>query len=83
MKFIVTNTFISEVRSLTQNKPNLKVRVEDCMIDFQEQLFDSKYYRKPLKGYEKEDVHELQIGGDARIFIQFYRKDDECYYLNF
>lgn len=83
MKFIVTETFLAEVRKFAQNKPNLKARIEDCMLDFQERLFDSKYYRKPLKGYEKEDVHELQVGGDPRIFIQFCRKNDECYYLNF
>ncbi len=83
MKFIVTDTFLAEVRKFTQNKPNLKTRIEDCMLDFQEHLFNSKYYRKPLKWYEKEDVHELQVGGDPRIFIQFYQKDKECYYLNF
>ena len=83
MRFIITQSFQRAVKQHTQNKPNLKKRIEECIFDFQEKLFESKYYRKPLKGFVGEDVHELQVGGDPRIFIQFFRKDDECYFLNY
>lgn len=83
MKFIFTDIFRDELKKHVQNKPNMKIRVNECISDFQAKLFDSRYYRKSLKGYETEDVHELQVGGDPRIFIQLFRKDDECYFLNF
>lgn len=83
MEHIFTKTFKSELKKYTQNKQGLKTRAEECISDFIDHLFDSQYYRKPLKWYPKDDVHELQVGWDARIIIQFFRKDDMCYYLNF
>ena len=62
MRFIYTDQFRKEVKKYAQNKPNLKERVDICIIDFEEKLFNSVYYRKPLKGFTKDDIHELQVG---------------------
>lgn len=61
MEFILTKTFEREMKKIVSNKPNLREHLLDVLSDFQEKLFDSKYYRKRLSGY-KEDIHELQIG---------------------
>ncbi|MDD2916676.1 MAG: hypothetical protein PHH70_02435 [Candidatus Gracilibacteria bacterium] len=83
MQFFFTDIFKKEVKQHAQNNKNLRNRIDECILDFKEHFLDSRYYRKPLKGYEKEDIHELSVGGDPRIFIQIFKKEDECYFLNF
>jgi len=61
MKFIYTKTFQKELLKFVSNKPNLNEKVQDVLEDFQEYLFESRYYRKKLVGFE-EDIHELQVG---------------------
>ena len=61
MKFIYTKTFRKELQKFVSNKLNLNEKVQDVIEDFQEYLFESRYYRKKLVGFE-EDIHELQVG---------------------
>lgn len=88
--FEFTKIFKKEVLNYVQNYPSLKDKIDDCILDFEENLFLSKYYRKPLKNWEFKnfDIHELQVGWDFRIIIQIkisLNKDGTytCYFINF
>ncbi len=88
--FEFTKIFKKEVLNYVQNYPSLKDKIDDCILDFEENLFLSKYYRKPLKNWEFNnfDIHELQVGWDFRIIIQIkisLNKDGTytCYFINF
>ncbi|MDD4152082.1 MAG: hypothetical protein PHR68_05690 [Candidatus Gracilibacteria bacterium] len=88
--FEFTKTFKKEVKNYVENSPSLKDKINVCILDFQENLFLSEYYRKPLKNgtYKNFDIHELQVGGDFRIIIQIkisVNKDGTytCYFINF
>jgi hypothetical protein len=59
MDYILTKPFIKNAKVITQSKPKLKVKIEDCIQDFVASLFSSSYYRKKLRGYE--NIHELEI----------------------
>jgi hypothetical protein len=61
--FEFTKIFKKEVLNHTQNYSSLKEKINDCILDFQENKFLSKYYRKPLKNgeFKSFDIHELQI----------------------
>ena len=60
MRFEYTKTFKSDLHTVMENKPALEKLVRECIKDFQENLFGSRFYRKPLKGFH-EDIHELQV----------------------
>ena len=88
--FEFTKVFKKEVKIFVENNENLKLKVNSCIKDFQENLFLSKYYRKPLKNgeFKNFDIHELQIGWDFRVIIQIkisLNKDGSytCYFINF
>lgn len=88
--FEFTKIFKKEVWTYSQNYPALKDKINNCILDFEKNLFLSKYYRKPLKNWEFKnyDIHELQIGWDFRIIIQIkisLNKDGSytCYFINF
>lgn len=88
--FEFTKVFKKEVKNYVENYASLKNKIDECIIDFQENLFLSKYYRKPLKNwtYKNFDIHELQVGWDFRIIIQLkisLNKDGSytCYFINF
>ncbi len=51
MDFIYKKQFLKDLHRETQNKPTLRTKAEDCMMDFEEHFFASPYYRKKLKGY--------------------------------
>lgn len=71
--FELTKNFKKEVKRFVQNNSSLEDKVYECILDFEENLYLSKYYRKPLKNLEFKnfDIHELQIWWDFRIIIQF------------
>lgn len=88
--FELTKNFKKEVKNFIQNNSSLEDKIYDCILDFEENLYLSKYYRKPLRNWEYKnfDIHELQIGWDLRIIIQFkisVNKDGSCtcYFINF
>lgn len=88
--FDLTKSFKKEVKNFIQNNPSLEDKIYDCILDFEENLFVSKYYRKPLKNgeFKNFDIHELQIWWDFRIIIQLkisVNKDGiyTCYFINF
>jgi len=88
--FEFTKIFKKEVLNYTQNYPILKDKINDCILDFQDNKFLSKSYRKPLKNgeFKNFDIHELQVGWDFRIIIQIkisINKDGSytCYFINF
>ncbi|MDD3144596.1 MAG: hypothetical protein PHV23_00635 [Candidatus Gracilibacteria bacterium] len=88
--FELTKNFKKEVRDFVQNNSSLEDKIYDCILDFEKNLYLSKYYRKPLKNgeFKKFNLHELQIGGDFRIIIQIkisINKDGSytCYFINF
>jgi len=56
-------------------------KIDDVVYDFLENLFDSKYYRKPLKNVWP-NTHELQIGWDIRILVAIIIIDDIIEFLN-
>ena len=88
--FELTKNFKKEVKNFVQNNSSLEDKIYDCILDFEKNLFSSKYYRKPIKNWEfkKFDIHELQVGWDYRIIIQIkisLNKDWSytCYFINF
>lgn len=83
--FEFTKTFKEEVMRFTQNNSSLKIKINDCIKDFQSKKFNSKYYRKPLKNwkYSNLEIHELQIWWDYRIIIQIKIEKNICYLINF
>ena len=90
INFELTKNFNKEVRNYIQNNSNLEEKIIDCIYDFQKNLFDSKYYRKPLKNgeFKNYNLHELQIWWDFRAIIQIkisINKDwtYTCYFINF
>lgn len=88
--FDLTKNFKKEVKNFVQNYSSLEDKIYNCILDFEQNLFLSKYYRKPLKNgaFKNFDIHELQIGWDFRIIIQIkisLNKDGTytCYFINF
>jgi hypothetical protein len=61
--FEFTKIFKKEILNYSENYPALKEKINECILDFQENKFLSKYYRKPLKNgeFKNFDIHELQI----------------------
>ena len=68
MELVISKRFRKEARKMVENKPNLVVKIDDCLLDFAEHGRHSKYYRKKLKG-NWHGYEELQIGGDIRIIM--------------
>jgi mRNA-degrading endonuclease YafQ of YafQ-DinJ toxin-antitoxin module len=62
--FELTKIFKKEVKNFVQNNPSLEDKIYDCILNFEENLYLSKHYRKPLKNgeFKKFDIHELQLG---------------------
>ena len=88
--FEFTKIFKKEVKNYVQNNLSLEDKIYDCILDFEENLFLSKFYRKSLKNrkFKNFDIHELQIWWDFRIIIQIkfsINKDGNyiCYFINF
>ena len=75
MELIVSRHFKKQVRALAENKPNLKGKINSCLIDFSEKGRKSKYHRKRLKG-DLFGYEELQVGGDIRILIRIHDSKD-------
>lgn len=71
MEIIYSRRFKKQVKKLIENKKNLKNKVENCIIDFSENIRESRYYRKKMTGNWSR-YEELQIGGDIRIIIKIY-----------
>jgi hypothetical protein len=47
--FEFTKNFKKEVKSFIQNNETLQTKINTCIKDFQENKFNSIFYRKPLK----------------------------------
>lgn len=80
MKYILSKPFIKNARIRVESRPKLKDKIEDCILDFSENVFNSKYYRKRLIWYT--DIHELEIWWDLRIFVQIIIIEDMIKFLN-
>ena len=80
MKYILSKPFIKNAKLRAQSRPKLKDKIEDCILDFLQNVFDSKYYRKKLVWYI--DIHELEIWWDIRIFVQIVIIEDIIKFLN-
>jgi mRNA-degrading endonuclease YafQ of YafQ-DinJ toxin-antitoxin module len=74
MELIFSKRFKKQAQKMVQNKPALKHKLNDCLIDFAKKNRKSLYYQKKLKG-NWYGYEELQIGGDIRILIRI-RYDD-------
>lgn len=85
--FEFTKIFKEEAKKFAQNNPTLRIKIDNCIIDFSKNTFDSIYYRKPLKNWEYKNynLHELEIWWDYRIIIQLLEEDEfyRCYFINF
>ena len=73
--------FQKNAKKLVQGNEKLQEKINHAIIDFATHLFDSQFYRKPLRGVGK-DIHELQIGGDIRIIIEVILIHDTIIFLN-
>ena len=69
MEIIVSKSFKKQAKRIVKNKPKLKEKINDCIIDFAKNLKSSKYYRKKLKG-NYYGYEELQIGGDISVIAR-------------
>ena len=78
MQFVFTKTFIKQCKNFEHQKQRV-LFIATVIEDFQNNIFQSKYYRKKLQWYD--DIHELEVWGDIRIIIQVIIKDDICYFL--
>ncbi|PCI25620.1 hypothetical protein COB57_00135 [Candidatus Peregrinibacteria bacterium] len=74
MEIIFSKTFKKQAIKLIQNRKNLKEKINECIIDFAQNIRSSRFYRKRLKGNLK-NFEELQIGGDLRILIRMSIQD--------
>lgn len=79
MKFIFTKIFFKNIK-VFRNQPNRQRLIDDVIYDFQEHLFDSRYYRKKLKWYN--NIHELEVWGDVRIIVEVIITHDTAIFLN-
>ena len=80
MKYILAKPFIKNARIWIESRPRLKDKIENCVIDFSEKVFESKYYRKKILWYK--DIHELEIWWDLRFFVQIIIIEDMIKFLN-
>lgn len=69
MEIIFSRKFKKQAKKIVENKKNLQEKINNCIIDFSEQVRASKYWRKKLTG-SMFGYEELQIGGDIRIIIR-------------
>ena len=69
MEIKLSNKFLKQVRKLVENKPNLKVKINQAIIDFAEHKRQATCFRKKLKG-QWHGYEELEIGGDMRMIIR-------------
>lgn len=81
MELIFKSKFKKNSQNLVRWNFKLKEKIEDCVIDFSQNLFKSIFYRKPLKNLWK-NIHELEIWWDIRILIELLIIEDKCYFLN-
>ncbi|MCT4617674.1 MAG: hypothetical protein N4A38_05700 [Candidatus Gracilibacteria bacterium] len=80
MEFGYSNKFKKSAKKIGKSNLKYKLKINDCIKDFQKKLFNSKYYRKKLKNYK--NCHSLTVTGDIRIVIEILIKDNKCYFLN-
>jgi len=81
MELIFKSKFKKNSQKLIRWNAKLKEKINECILDFANNLFSSKFYRKPLKNLW-ENIHELEIGGDIRILIELLIIESKCYFLN-
>ena len=81
MELIFKSKFKKNSHSLVRWNIKLKEKIEMCIIDFSQNIFNSSYYRKPLRNLWK-NIHELEIGWDIRILIELIIIENKCYFLN-
>jgi len=74
MELIVSRRFQKYAKKIGQNKPSLKKKIEECLIDFSNKGRKSDFYRKSLKG-KWYGYEELQVGGDIRIIVRIHPKE--------
>jgi mRNA-degrading endonuclease YafQ of YafQ-DinJ toxin-antitoxin module len=81
MELIFKSKFKRNSQTLVRWNIKLKEKIENCIIDFSENILNSKFYRKPLKNLWK-NIHELEIWWDIRILIELLIIEEKCYFLN-
>lgn len=75
MEIIISRLFKKQSQKLVENKPNLKRKINDCIIDYSKNFKKSKFYRKPLK-WNWIGFDELEIWGNVRIIIKIRISED-------
>jgi len=82
MILIFTKKFNKNRTKLFWNNKIINDKIAQVIIEFSEDKFNAKCYRKALKNIWK-NIHELQVWWDIRILIQLIIEKDKCYFLNF
>ncbi len=75
MEIIFSRRFKKQAKKIIENRKNFKNKINECIIDFSTKIRKSKYYRKKMSG-NWNGYEELQIGGDIRIIIKIYIKNN-------
>lgn len=81
MELVFKKLFKKNAVKLVRWNKKLESKINNAIFDFSKNLFDSDYYRKPIKVW-KENIHELQIGWDIRIIVEVLVFDDKIIFLN-
>jgi mRNA-degrading endonuclease YafQ of YafQ-DinJ toxin-antitoxin module len=81
MELIFKNKFKRNSINLIRWNNKLKCRINNCILDFSKNIFNSSFYRKPLKNLWN-NIYELEIWWDIRILIELFIVENKCYFLN-
>jgi len=81
MEFIYTKRFRKSFSNIISRYPNLYLKIEDVLNDFDEKINKSKFFRKQFK-YKNRKITELEFWWDWRILLEVYILEDKAYLLN-
>lgn len=60
MELVFSKNYKRSYRKILSQYPNMKFKIRDMVDDFQENLFESQYFRKNLR-VGKRNITELQF----------------------
>ena len=81
MKIKYSKKFKKSFKNIISQYPWLEEKIWIVIIDFEQNLYNSKYFRKNFT-YLKRKITELEFWWDWRILLELIIIDDEIKLLN-
>ena len=81
MKISYSKKFKRSFKWIISQHPRLKWKIEDVIFDFENKLYNSKYFRKNFN-YLGNKITELEFWWDWRILLELILVNDEVRLLN-